>query len=104
MATFTVTAPDGKEYDITAPEGATQEQVLAYAQQNYKPTPQRSIAEDIGRQVGLTARAGITGLTAIPAMMADPLAAGINQLMGRQVMEMPSQGIQTMINLVRRHE
>ena len=97
MATFTVTAPDGKEYDITAPEGATQEQVLAYAQQNYKPTPQRSIAEDIGRQVGLTARAGITGLTAIPAMMADPLAAGINQLMGRQVMEMPSQGIQTMM-------
>ena len=97
MATFTVTAPDGKEYDITAPEGATQEQVLAYAQQNYKPTPQRSTTEELGRQVGLTARAGITGLTAIPAMMADPLAAGINQMMGRQVMDMPSQGIQTMM-------
>jgi len=101
MATFTVTAPDGKEYEITAPEGATQEQVLAYAQQNYKSsTPQRSTAQELGRQVGLTARAGITGLTAIPAMMADPVAAGINQMMGRKVMEMPSQGVQSVLTAV----
>jgi hypothetical protein len=98
MATFVVTAPDGKEYEITAPEGATQEQVLAYAQQNYnKAQPQRSMLAEAGRQVGLTARAGITGATAIPAMMADPVAAGINQLAGRKVMELPSQGIQNLM-------
>lgn len=101
MATFVVTAPDGKEYEITAPEGATQEQVLAYAQQNYsKAQPQRSMLEEAGRQVGLTARAGVTGLTAIPAMMADPLAAGINQLAGRKVMDLPSQGIQNLMTAV----
>lgn len=98
MATFVVTAPDGKEYEITAPEGATQEQVLAYAQQNYSTAqPQRSMAQEAGRQLGLTARAGITGATAIPAMMADPLAAGLNQLMGRKVMDLPSQGIQNLM-------
>lgn len=98
MATFVVTAPDGKEYEITAPEGATQEQVLSYAKQNYATAaPQRSVAEDIGRQIGLTARAGITGATAIPAMMADPIAAGINQLAGRRVMDLPSQGIQNLM-------
>lgn len=37
MPTYEITAPDGKVLEITAPEGATQEQVLAYAQANYKP-------------------------------------------------------------------
>lgn len=36
MPTYVITAPDGKEIEVTAPEGATQEQVLAYAQANYK--------------------------------------------------------------------
>jgi hypothetical protein len=38
MPTYEITAPDGKVLEITAPEGATQEQVLAYAQAQYKPT------------------------------------------------------------------
>lgn len=100
MATFIVTSPDGKEYEITAPEGATQEQVLAYAQQNFnKPTeqPKRTLAQEAGRQLGLTARAGITGLTAIPAMMAEPVAAGVNMLAGKQVMGSPTQGIQNLM-------
>jgi hypothetical protein len=35
MAKFIVTAPDGKEYEITAPEGATQEQVIEYAKSQF---------------------------------------------------------------------
>jgi hypothetical protein len=100
MPTYVVTAPDGKEYEITAPEGATQEQVLAYAQQNYsKPAekPQRSLAQEAGRQLGLTARAGITGLTAVPAMLAEPVAAGVNLLAGKQVMGSPTQGVQQLM-------
>lgn len=100
MPTYVVTAPDGKEYEITAPEGATQEQVLAYAQQNYsKPAekPQRSLVEEAGRQLGLTARAGITGLAAVPAMLAEPVAAGVNLLAGKQVMASPTQGLQNVL-------
>lgn len=100
MPTYVVTAPDGKEYEITAPEGATQEQVLAYAQQNYsKPAekPQRSLAQEAGRQLGLTARAGITGLAAVPAMLAEPVAAGVNLLAGKQVMASPTQGLQNVL-------
>jgi soluble cytochrome b562 len=100
MATFIVTAPDGKEYEITAPEGATQEQVLAYAQQNFnKPAvqPQRTLAQEAGRQLGLTARAAITGATAVPAMLAEPVAAGVNLLAGRQVMASPTQGVQNLM-------
>jgi soluble cytochrome b562 len=100
MATFIVTSPDGKEYEITAPEGATQEQVLAYAQQSFnkpaEPT-QRTLPQEAGRQLGLTARAAITGLTAVPAMMAEPVAAGVNMLAGRQVMGSPTQGVQQLM-------
>lgn len=99
MPTYVVTAPDGKEYEITAPEGASQEEVLAYAQRNYTQAakPERSMLQEAGRQAGLTARAAITGLTSVPAMMADPLAAAINQAAGKQVMTMPSQGIQNLM-------
>ena len=39
MPTYEITSPDGRRFQVTAPEGATQDQVLAYAQQNYsKPS------------------------------------------------------------------
>lgn len=36
MAKYRITAPDGNSYDVTAPDSATQDQVLAYAKMNYK--------------------------------------------------------------------
>jgi hypothetical protein len=36
MPTYVVSAPDGKEYEVDAPEGATQDQALAYFQQNWQ--------------------------------------------------------------------
>lgn len=52
MPTFVVTAPDGKEYDVEAPRGATQEQALAYFQQNWKPQqePQGMSWGEVGKQ------------------------------------------------------
>lgn len=41
MAQFDITAPDGKKYRVTAPDGASQEQVLAYAQSQFSK-PQES--------------------------------------------------------------
>lgn len=35
MATFVITAPSGEEFEITAPDDATEEQVLAYAQSEF---------------------------------------------------------------------
>lgn len=52
MPTFVVTAPDGKEYDVEAHRGATQEQALAYFQQNWKPQqePQGMSWGEVGKQ------------------------------------------------------
>jgi hypothetical protein len=40
MAPYIATAPDGKEYEIDAPEGATQEQALDYFKANWKSQEQ----------------------------------------------------------------
>jgi archaellum component FlaC len=39
MAKYRITAPSGEKFDITAPEGASQEQVMAYAQQQFNSQP-----------------------------------------------------------------
>jgi hypothetical protein len=95
MPTYIVTSPDGKEYEITAPEGATQEQVLAYAQANFPK--QRTAGESAARGAGLAARAGISGVAALPAMLADaPVAVGniVSSLFGGKTMQLPSQALQ----------
>lgn len=49
---------------------------------------------DLPRQLGLTARAAITGATALPAMGADALTGLINAIAGKQVMQPSSQALQ----------
>lgn len=74
MATYTITAPDGKEYDIDTPEGATQEQALAYFQSNWKPQEQQQEPEptllkrfqEVAKTGDLPARAIIEGVASIP--------------------------------------
>ena len=37
MPSYIVTAPDGKEYDVDTPEGATGEQALEYFKSQWQP-------------------------------------------------------------------
>ncbi len=37
MTTYVITAPDGKEYEVDAPQGASQDDALRYFQTNWKP-------------------------------------------------------------------
>jgi uncharacterized coiled-coil DUF342 family protein len=50
MAKYQITAPDGKSYEVTAPDHASQDEVLAYAQANYKPqsAPETSTMGNLG--------------------------------------------------------
>jgi hypothetical protein len=109
MPTYVITAPDGHEYEVTVPENATQEEVLNYAKQNYQAasTPKqaeakgsRSVVDELARQVGLTARAGITGVASIPTMLAEPVTAGINALAGKQVLKSPGASLQEVLTQV----
>jgi hypothetical protein len=46
MPTFIVTAPDGRKLRITAPEGATQEQAISYAQQQMSQQERPQVTAD----------------------------------------------------------
>ena len=48
MTTFTFTSPEGKEYDIEGPEGATQEQAFAILQQHLGAAPDTRTKTDPG--------------------------------------------------------
>lgn len=52
MTVYVVTAPDGKDYEIEAPKGATQEQALSYFKQNYKPAQEdKGYLESLGQGI-----------------------------------------------------
>lgn len=54
MADFEITAPDGRRFVITAPEGASQDEVLRYAQSNMPaaPAPERGLGERVAGVAG----------------------------------------------------
>lgn len=81
MGKFVVTGPDGKQYEVNAPEGATEQQVMDYVKSNYQPpTPQQEpgLGSQIARQAGLAGRAVVQGLSAPVNVAADFLSGAYN--------------------------
>ena len=49
MPTFLITAPDGRKLRVAAPEGAAQEQALAYAQERLGQQQKKSTLDRLKR-------------------------------------------------------
>ncbi len=83
MATFRVTAPDGTKFKVNAPDGATQDQVLAYAQQQFEGMAKRREASDAElRRMADPTKGGLYNFFAgAGGAMAD-LGRGIGQAVG----------------------
>lgn len=85
MPTFEFTAPDGKSYEVGAPEGATQAQAFEMLQGQISAgaapatsQPSGTVStgrtlNDFGRQLGLTARAAITGPAEAAQIVTEPV-------------------------------
>lgn len=87
MTTYVITAPDGQEYEIEAPEGATEAQALAYFQQNWKPETKKakSLSEMMPTpaETGAAMTRGARGLAEAGAQMLTGIpAAAIGGLRG----------------------
>lgn len=113
MPKYRITSPDGQSYEVTAPDGATEAEVLAYAQRNFKmekaPDAQpkskpfgqqlnEGIA-DIPRQAGLTVRAGLQGLGNIADLVATPARAALNALPGVNIQPGIGRNLSNMLSL-----
>lgn len=80
MAKFNITAPDGSKWTVNAPDGASDQEVLAYAQSQWKqPEPaQTNIAQDKPAEqdsniLGNIAAGAIRGAGSIGATLLTPL-------------------------------
>ena len=112
MPSFEFTSPEGKKYTVNGPDGATKEQAFQMLQTQLGSTTQEpkpegdTLVGEAGRQVGLTARAGVTGVSAIPMMVGDALnsginmaTSGVNKLAGTNIpqLKMPSNALQSVM-------
>jgi len=87
MAKYDVTAPDGSEYEVEAPEGASEAEIIKYAQTQWKAAPHvgsgekvnRAVAQ-VPRQLGLAARYVIEGLGQVADIPGAPLASAMKAM------------------------
>lgn len=84
MPTFEITAPDGRRFRVEAPEGASQEDVLAYVQQQTAPAQTAAPAAPaapaggssvVGNVAGAAAR-GLSNFVGLPADAAELAGRG----------------------------
>lgn len=72
---------------------------ISYPQNEPAHPPERTSEENLVRQFGLTARAGIAGATGIPMMAGDALNALINSIAGTNLPP-ATQSLQTLMNKI----
>lgn len=97
MAKYRITGPDGGTYEITAPDSATEAEVMAYAQKNYQPKADvqssvpsapsaqpRTMGQEALRSLGLGARGIIEGAGELVGIVSNPFIEGANLLGANQ--------------------
>ena len=84
MTQHYVNTPDGNRVVVNAPEGATQAQIVAYAQSQYAKSKAAPVAKpaSFGDALGMGARGVMRGASQIAGIVANPLNVAVNTAFG----------------------
>lgn len=98
MANYNITAPDGQVFNITAPDGASESEVMDYAQRNFKMIKQSVKAESspvksLLQGAGNILAGGIRGAGSIGATLMRPFDTATENKDRRQAMDDALQGM-----------
>lgn len=74
MATFEITAPDGRVFEVTGPSGSTKEQALEKIKAQYQPETKEVGAVDRYRAGAAGLNRGLSGLLGLPVDTAENVA------------------------------
>lgn len=92
MASYNITSPDGQTYKITAPDDASQDDVLAYAQKNFQmakmsPIEEKSLMSRMGQHGGNLLAGAVRGAGSIGATLISPFETSSENKQRRQSMD-----------------
>lgn len=81
MARYQITGPDGGTYEITAPDDASEDQVLRYAQENFSGNDRSAANRPRGQRGGAVGQMKVReGIESALMGMADPIHGGAQAL------------------------
>ena len=94
MPTYEVEIPNLGKFEVKSDRELSEQEIISQVQQMSSGEKTRG---EIGRQLGLTARAGVTGVAGLPLMVGEGLNALLNMIAGREVFPSPTRATQQLM-------
>jgi len=94
MPTYQVEIPNLGKFEVKSDRELSDEEIISRVQGQVRGEAKD---KEIGRQIGLTARAGITGAAGLPLVAGEALNALLNMIAGREVFPSPTKATQQLL-------
>ena len=94
MPTYQVEIPNLGKFEVKSDRELSDDEIISRVQGQVSG---QSREKEIGRQVGLTARAGITGAAGLPLMAGEALNSLLNMIAGREIFPSPTKTTQQLL-------
>jgi hypothetical protein len=94
MPTYEVEIPNLGKFEVKSDRELSEQEIISQVQQMSSGEKTRG---ELGRQLGLTARAGLTGVAGLPLMAGEGLNALLNMIAGREVFPSPTRAAQQLM-------
>lgn len=94
MPTYEVDIPNVGKFEVKSDRELSEQEIIGQVQMQVGGESRRG---ELGRQLGLTARAGLTGIAGLPLMFGEGLNALLNQIAGREVFPSPTRTTQQLM-------
>lgn len=94
MPTYQVELPDIGKFEVKSDRELSEQEAINQVQLQLRGEARGT---ELGRQLGLTARAGVTGVAGLPLMAGEALNTLLNMIAGREVFPSPTKATQQLL-------